>query len=327
MEANILWLNIIILVVSLAALVWSADKFVFGAAAIARNLGISPLVIGLTIVAMGSSAPEMMVAASASLNAPPNTAIAIGNAIGSNITNITLVLGLTALLRPMLVASSTMRRELPMVMLTSLLAAWLLWDLQLTLLEGSLLMLGFFATIGGLTYMALKNPDQQDPLVSELEEEIPSDVPLWQALFWLVLGLGLLIYSSDKLVESAVGIAQYFGISDLVIGLTIIAIGTSLPELAACIASVLKKEGDLALGNIVGSNIFNILAVLAIPGLIAPGAIDASAAGRDMYYMLGVTVLLLIVAGNGKIKEITRVEGGLLLACFIAYQVLLFYTM
>ncbi len=320
MEANILWL-----IVSLAALVWSADKFVFGAAAIARNLGISPLVIGLTIVAMGSSAPEMMVAASASLNGSPNTAI--GNAIGSNITNITLVLGLTALLRPMLVASSTMRRELPMVMLTSLLAAWLLWDLQLTLLEGSLLMLGFFATIGGLTYMALKNPDQQDPLVSELEEEIPSDVPLLRALFWLVFGLGLLIYSSDKLVESAVGIAQYFGISDLVIGLTIIAIGTSLPELAACIASVLKKEGDLALGNIVGSNIFNILAVLAIPGLIAPGTIDASAAGRDMYYMLGVTVLLLIVAGNGKIKEITRVEGGLLLACFVAYQVLLFYTM
>ncbi|MCE2572100.1 calcium/sodium antiporter [Motilimonas eburnea] len=320
MEANILWL-----VVSLAALVWSADKFVFGAAAIARNLGISPLIIGLTIVAMGSSAPEMMVAASASLNGSPNTAI--GNAIGSNITNITLVLGLTALLRPMLVASSTMRRELPMVMLTSLLAAWLLWDLQLTLVEGSLLLLGFFATIGGLTYMALKNPDNQDPLVSELEEEIPSDVPLWQALFWLVFGLALLIYSSDKLVDSAVDIARYFGISDLVIGLTIIAIGTSLPELAACIASVLKKEGDLALGNIVGSNIFNILAVLAIPGLIAPGEIDASAAGRDMYYMLGVTILLLIVAGNGKIKEITRVEGGLLLACFVAYQVLLFYTM
>ncbi|MDO6524173.1 calcium/sodium antiporter [Motilimonas sp. 1_MG-2023] len=325
MEANILWLNVLILVVSLAALVWSADKFVFGAAAIARNLGISPLIIGLTIVAMGSSAPEMMVAASASLNDAPNTAI--GNAIGSNITNITLVLGLTALLRPMLVASSTMRRELPMVMVTSLLAAWLLWDLELTRGEGTVLIIGFFATIGGLTWMALKNPNTNDPLVEELEDEIPSDIPFWKAAFWLVFGLGLLIYSSNELVGSAVVIAKHFGISDLVIGLTIIAIGTSLPELAACIASVLKKEGDLALGNIVGSNIFNILAVLAIPGILAPGTIDASAAGRDMYYMLGVTVLLLIVAGNGKIKEITRVEGGLLLACFIAYQVLLFYTM
>ncbi|MCE0555778.1 MULTISPECIES: calcium/sodium antiporter [Motilimonas] len=325
MEANILWLNVLILVVSLAALVWSADKFVFGAAAIARNLGISPLIIGLTIVAMGSSAPEMMVAASASLNGAPNTAI--GNAIGSNITNITLVLGLTALLRPMLVASSTMRRELPMVMVTSLLAAWLLWDLELTRGEGTVLIIGFFATIGGLTWMALKNPNTNDPLVEELEDEIPSDIPFWKAAFWLVFGLGLLIYSSNELVGSAVVIAKHFGISDLVIGLTIIAIGTSLPELAACIASVLKKEGDLALGNIVGSNIFNILAVLAIPGILAPGTIDASAAGRDMYYMLGVTVLLLIVAGNGKIKEITRVEGGLLLACFIAYQVLLFYTM
>ena len=320
MEANILWL-----VVSLAALVWSADKFVFGAAAIARNLGISPLIIGLTIVAMGSSAPEMMVAASASLNGAPNTAI--GNAIGSNITNITLVLGLTALLRPMLVGSSTMRRELPMVMITGLIAAWLLWDLEFTIIEGSLLMVGFFATIGGLTWMALKHPSPEDPLVEELEDEIPSDVPFWKAAFWLIFGLGLLIYSSNELVNSAVEIAKYFGISDLVIGLTIIAIGTSLPELAACIASVLKKEGDLALGNIVGSNIFNILAVLALPGILAPGAIDANAAGRDMYYMLGVTVLLLLVAGNGKIKEITRVEGGILLACFVAYQVLLVYTM
>ncbi|RJG50004.1 calcium/sodium antiporter [Motilimonas pumila] len=319
MEANIVWL-----ILGLIGLVWSADKFVYGASAIARNLGLSPLIIGLTIVAMGSSAPEMMVSAAASLKGNPDTAI--GNAIGSNITNITLVLGITALLKPMLVASTVMRRELPMVLVTSLIAAYVLWDVNFTRVEGSILMVGFFMSIGGLTYLSLKSPQTDDPLVEELEEEIPADVPLWKSVFWTVFGLGLLIYSSDVLVDSAIGIARHFGISELVIGLTIIAIGTSLPELAACVASVLKNEGDLALGNIVGSNIFNILAVLALPGIIAPGEIAPDAAGRDMFVMLGVTLLLLVVAGNGKIKQISRFEGGILLSCFIAYQFLLFYS-
>ncbi len=314
----------LLLILGLGLLVWSADKFTYGAAAIARNFGIPPLIVGLTIIAMGSSAPEMMVAATASLAGKPDTAV--GNAIGSNITNITLVLGLTALFRPMLVSSTTLRRELPMVFITSAIAGILLWDAELAFFEGAMLLLGFFCTIGGLTWIAIKRPNEKDPMAEEMEADVPANVPTYLALFWLIAGLVVLIYSSDLLVENAVVIAKFFGISDLVIGLTIIAIGTSLPELAACISSVLKKEDDLALGNIIGSNIFNILAVLAIPGLLAPGAIDPSAAGRDFYYMMGVTLLLLIVAGNGRIKTITRAEGGLLLACFIAYQLLLFFS-
>ena len=309
-------------ILGLLLLSWSADRFVYGASAIAKNIGISPMVIGMTIVAMGSSAPEIMVAATASMDGKTNTAI--GNAIGSNITNIGLVLGLTALFKPLMVSSSTIRREMPIVLLVSLIAAWLLFDLQLSRNEGILLIGLFFITIGGLTWLSIK-ADRKDPYGTDTAEEIPSDVPTAKALFWVIVGMVLLPLSADIMVDSAVEIARYLGMSELLIGLTIIAIGTSLPELAASIAGVLKGEDDLALGNIIGSNIFNILAVLAMPGLIAPGAIDSSAASRDIIIMLGFTLLLLLFSfGLRGIRKITRIEGGVLVAGFIAYQILLF---
>ena len=306
----------------LIILSWGADRFVFGASALAKNIGISPMIIGLTIVAMGSSAPEIMVAATASLNG--NTDTAVGNAIGSNITNIALVLGLTALFKPLKIASATLKREMPVLLLVSILATYLLSDLFLSRGEGILLIILFFAVIGGLTWMAF-NMEKDDPLQKETESEIPSNVPTKKAVIWLLVGLILLPLSAHFMVDSAVIIARHFGLSDLVIGLTIIAIGTSLPELAASIAGVLKNEDDLALGNIIGSNIFNLLAVMAMPGLIAPGVVDPNAASRDIYTMLGLCIMLIVFSFNYRgARQINRWEGLSLLLCFILYQYVLF---
>lgn len=320
-------LQVFILLVSLVTLVWSADKFVFGASSLARNLGISPMIIGLTIVAMGSSAPEMMVAASASFQGNPNTGV--GNAIGSNITNIALVLGITALFQPLSVSSSTIKREIPLILAISVLAYWMLSDNHFSFVEGAILITGFFTYIIALLAITLKRSKHvpiDDPMILEATSEVPEAVSKSSSILWLVVGMILLPLSANFLVESSVFIAKSFGISDLVIGLTVIAIGTSLPELAASVMSIIKKEDDLALGNIIGSNIFNILAVLSLTGLIAPGAIDEAAASRDAPFMVGVTLLLFVICFSRRFGyfRITRLKGLLLLLCFIAYQILLF---
>lgn len=322
-----MFIQVLILLVALVVLVWSADKFVFGASSLARNLGISPMIIGLTIVAMGSSAPEMMVAATASLQGNPNTAI--GNAIGSNITNIALVLGITAILQPLTVSSSTIKREIPLILAVTVLAYWMLADYNFSFTEGLILIIGFFAYIITLLVITLrksKTAPLDDPMILSAESEVPEPVSTGLSVLWLVVGMVLLPVSASYLINSAEFIAQSFGISDLVIGLTIVAIGTSLPELAASIASIVKKEDDLALGNIIGSNIFNILAVLSLTGLIAPGEIDKYAATRDAPFMLGVTLLLFVICFSRKRGSfrVTRLKGLLLLSVFIAYQVLLF---
>jgi cation:H+ antiporter len=306
----------------LIVLSWGADRFVFGASVLAKNIGVSPMIIGLTIVAMGSSAPEIMVAATASFNG--NTDTAVGNALGSNITNIALVLGLTALLKPLSIASSTLKKEMPVLLLVTLLAVYFLSDYLLLKVEGIILITLFFVVIGGLTWISF-HIEKGDPLQPETENEIPTGVSTSRAVMWLIVGMILLPLSAYFMVDSAEVIARYFGLSELVIGLTIIAIGTSLPELAACIAGVLKNEDDLALGNIIGSNIFNILAVLAMPGLIAPGMVDENAATRDSYVMLGLTILLIVFSFNLKGSRcINRIEGLCLITCFGAYQFLLF---
>ena len=311
--------SFVILIIGFAALVWSADRFVYGAAALAKNMGIPTLIIGLTVVAMGSSAPEMMVSASAALAGKTDTAV--GNAVGSNITNILLVLGVTALLRPLSVSSMTLKREMPLVLLISVAAWYVFSDNYFSFAEGIALMIAFAVFIGGLVIVSLRAKNQDDPFVSEACEDVPNNVSTKSAIFWLIIGMILLPVSSHFLVESAVDIAKYFGLSDLVIGLTIIAIGTSLPELAACIAGVLKNEDDLALGNIVGSNIFNLLAVLPLAGIINPSIIDPSAANRDALIMIAATVVLIAMSLNFKgARRINRVEGGLLLVAFIAYQ-------
>jgi len=316
-----------ILLVALTVLVWSADKFVLGASSLAKNLGVSPMIIGLTIVAMGSSAPEMMVAAAASIQGSPDTAI--GNAIGSNIINIALVLGFTVLVKPLVVSSSTIKQELPLLLALTLFAYWILSDDYFSFSEGIALMVSFFCFISVLLIKALrqrKNNAIDDPMIIEAELEIPESTSTINAIFWLVCGISLLVLSAHFLVGSAVFIAKAYGISDLVIGLTIIAIGTSLPELAASIASILKKEDDLAMGNIVGSNIFNLLAVLPFAGIIAPGAVNPEASLRDTPVMLAVTALLFILCFSRKSGSfrLTRLKGALLLLCFIAYQGLLF---
>jgi cation:H+ antiporter len=319
--------HVVILLIALTLLVWSADKFVYGASSLASNLGVSPMIIGLTIVAMGSSAPEMMVAAAASLQGSPDTAI--GNAIGSNITNIALVLGFTVLVKPLVVSSSTIKQELPLLLVLTLLAVWMLSDNFFSFPEGIALMISFFGFIAILLIKALKqrkNNTLDDQMIIEAEQDLPEKTSTLKSIIWLVIGMTLLVGSAHYLVDSATFIAKAYGISDLVIGLTIIAIGTSLPELAASIASILKKEDDLAMGNIVGSNIFNILAVLPFAAIIAPGPINPEASLRDAPAMLIITGILFLLCFSRKSGyfRLTRAKGALLLVCFIAYQMLLF---
>jgi len=308
------------LILGFAALVWSADRFVFGAAALARNFGVPTLIVGLTIVAMGSSAPEMMVAAQAAFADKTDTAV--GNAVGSNIANILLVLGITALLRPLSVGSGILKREMPLLVIVSLGAWFIVSDNHFSRTEGLILFAGFITFLATLLILTKRSGNQDDdPLVAEACDEVPNDIPTSKAILWLVVGMVLLPISSSYLIDAAVDIAKYFGMSDLLIGLTIIAIGTSLPELAACIAGVLKNEDDLAMGNIIGSNIFNILAVLSIAGILNPADIDANIAHRDIYIMLGATFILIAMSLSLKgTRRINRIEGGLLLAAFIGYM-------
>ena len=303
-------------------LVWSADRFICGAAATARNFDVPPLIIGLTIVGFGTSAPEMMVAGFASYNGSP--AMAIGNALGSNITNITLVLGVAALISPMNIHSRIIKKELPILLFASLLALGLLSDMDLSRIDGVILLTLLCVLMWWITSQGIRN-HSNDSLADEYTEELSEDMPTSHALFWLIAGLILLTVSSKLLVWGAVNVATHYGVSELIIGLTIIAIGTSLPELAASISGALKNEHDIAIGNVVGSNLFNTLGVLAIPGLIHPSTLADGVLQRDMPITLGLTVVLFIMAyGFRERGRINRFDGGLLLSAFIAYQILLF---
>ncbi|ENK3146759.1 calcium/sodium antiporter [Vibrio sp. VA3] len=313
-----------LLIVGLVLLVWSADKLVFGSAAIARNVGISPLVIGMTILAMGSSAPEMMVSATAAWDGKTDTAV--GNVLGSNIANIALILGITALIKPLSISSAVIRRELPLMIAVTVLAGILLWNSHLGFYEGVLLFVLFGAFLFAMLQISRKEQKSGDVFLDDQESEIPEGVSNPKAIMWVVIGLILLPLAASMLVDNAVIIAKHFGMSDLVIGLTIIAIGTSLPELAASLAGVLKGEDDMAVGNIIGSNVFNILAVMGIPGIINPSVLSEYAMGRDFWVMLGVS-LLLVAMCLGKSRSINRIEGVILFVCFLGYQVYLFANM
>ncbi|APC88563.1 calcium/sodium antiporter [Vibrio parahaemolyticus] len=313
-----------LLIVGLVLLVWSADKLVFGSAAIARNVGISPLVIGMTILAMGSSAPEMMVSATAAWDGKTDTAV--GNVLGSNIANIALILGITALIKPLSISSAVIRRELPLMIAVTVLAGILLWNSHLGFYEGVLLFVLFGAFLFAMLQISRKEQKSGDAFLEDQESEIPKGVSNPKAIMWVVIGLILLPLAASLLVDNAVIIAKHFGMSDLVIGLTIIAIGTSLPELAASLAGVLKGEDDMAVGNIIGSNVFNILAVMGLPGIINPSTLSEYAMGRDFWVMLGVS-LLLVAMCLGKSRSINRLEGAILFTCFLGYQVYLFANM
>ncbi|CDT34263.1 putative K+-dependent Na+/Ca+ exchanger-like [Vibrio coralliirubri] len=312
------------LIIGLGFLVWSADKLVYGAAALARNFGISPLVIGMTILAMGSSAPEMMVSATAALDGKTDTAV--GNVLGSNIANIALILGITALIKPLSISSGVIRRELPLMIGVTLLAGALLWDNHLGFYEGVLLFVLFAAFLFAMLQISRSEKKNGDAFLDEQESEIPEGVSNPKAAMWVVIGLFILPLAADMLVDNAVIIAKYFGMSDLVIGLTIIAVGTSLPELAASLAGVMKGEDDMAVGNIIGSNVFNILAVMGIPGILNPSILSEFAMGRDFWVMLGVSLLLVVMA-LGKSRSVNRIEGGVLIVTFVAYQAYLLMNM
>jgi len=316
-------LLILAIVVGFAVLIWGADRFVDGAANIATNFGVSPLVVGLTIVAFGTSAPEMLVAALASFDGSP--ALGIGNAIGSNIANIGLVLGITLLVSPLIVRSETLKREVPLLAFIMVVSVFLLWDQHLGRTDGIILFTGFILTLAGMALLALRS-NKNDPLNQEFEQEFAEQtMTTKQSIINFSIGLIALLIGSKALVWGAAGGAALLGVSELVIGLTIVAIGTSLPELAASIISALKGEDDIAIGNIIGSNMFNILAVLAMPGLIAPSNIDPAVLQRDIPMMIGIFILLYIFTRTGHRGKIGRFAGIILLLSYIAYNVLLAY--
>ncbi len=306
-----------------ALLIWGADRFVAGASATARNFGVSPLIIGLTIVGFGTSAPEMLVSAVASWQG--DTALAMGNAVGSNITNIALILGVTALITPLSVRSALLRREFPVLFAVMIGTLLLLLDRQLGRVDGIIMLFGMAALLYWMLRLALKG--RGDALVGEYEAEIPTGMSTGVGVAWLVFGLALLLASSKMVVWGATNIAHALGMSNLVVGLTVVAIGTSLPELAASVISALKQEHDIAIGNVIGSNMFNLLVVLGLPGVIHPGAVPDEMLERDFPVMIGLTLMLFAMAyGIRRPGRISRANGAVLLVAFVAYELLLYFT-
>ncbi len=317
-------LDIVYVVVGLAVLVWSADKFIEGAANTASYFGMSPLMIGMLIVGFGTSAPEMVVSAFAA--AEGNPGIALGNAYGSNIANIGLVLAITTLLYPLSVGSRIVRREIPILVLVLLVCLGFLYDKNLGRVESAIMMLVIVLIMLFNTFYS----NDKDALAEEFSEEIgTSSTPtLSKSIATLIVGLVLLLLSSKYLVDGAVGIAQFFGVSDLVIGLTIIAIGTSLPELASSIAAARKGESDIVLGNIVGSCLFNSLAVVGIAGVIKPMEVSSIFLSRDFATGFILTVLLWFFAfGIRKTAYISKKEGAVMLLGYITYTTYLLMTL
>ncbi len=322
---------VVAILIGFAGLIWSADRFVAGAAAIARNLGMAPIMIGLTIVSLGTSAPEIIVAISASLEGAGE--LAVGNAIGSNLANIGLVLGITAIIAPLPIANALLKREIPLLVIITLGAGLFLYDHHLGSLDGVVFLLVLTAAF---VYLVISKSHQPDAAHEADAEHIPS-MASKKAWLLFIVGLVLLIISSEVLVWGAKEIALSMGVSKLIIGLTVVAVGTSLPELAATVASALKGHHDIAIGNIIGSNLFNLLAVMAMPALITPLDLDVSVFTRDYMAMTAITLLLALIilahklwgAAKGqstvtKVAHIARIEGGLLLLVYAAYYYVLF---
>ena len=304
------------------ALVWGADRFVAGAAATARNLGIPPLIIGLTIVGFGTSAPELLVSSIAAHEGAPG--LSVGNAIGSNVTNIALVLGTAAIVTPVLVHQRVLRRDLPMMIGVMVLAWALVFDQHLGRVDGIILLSGLALMIALVVREGIRGR-KTDDVPEELLDEMPDPMSTPMAFFWLIVGLGVLLASSKGLVWGATTVARHFDVPELVIGLTIVAFGTSLPELAATVVAARRNEHDIAVGNIVGSNMFNTLGVLGLPGVIHPDHVEAGVIHRDFPVMLGISVLLFVLARALRpYRKLSRWQGGVLVTCFVSYLVLLY---
>ncbi|WP_018984851.1 calcium/sodium antiporter [Salinimonas chungwhensis] len=311
-------LAVVAILVGLPVLLFSASKFVDGASGVARHFNVSPLIIGMLIIGFGTSAPEIIVSVFAALEG--NSGIALGNAFGSNIANIALVLGVTALISPIAVRSEIIKRELPIMLAIVFIAAWQLLDLSLSK-DDAFTLLGLFILLLSWSFWQGMKGDS-DALAEEYKEQISSDkTSVKMNLVWLLAGLVLLVASSRILVWGAIEVAGYFGVSDTIIGLTVIAVGTSLPELAASLMAIRKKEHDLALGNVIGSNMFNTLAVVGLAGIIHPTSIEQSFFYRDIVIMLILSVALFIfcIGLRGRQGRLNRLEGGIFVAAYIAY--------
>jgi cation:H+ antiporter len=308
----------LLVIAGLILLIWGADRFVHGAAALARNLGVAPLMIGLTVVAFATSAPEILVSAVAALAGEPG--LAFGNAIGSNIVNIGLVLGLTSIVRPIKLESATLRREMPTLLAVTLLTVSLFLDSRLSHVDGIVMLTGLVIVMVWLTRLGLRS-SATDPIAMDYDAEIPTDVTTVMAVVWLVVGLLTLLIGAKLLVAGAIGIAQLLGVSEVVIGITIVAFGTSLPELAVSLASALKGEYGLAIGNIVGSNIFNLLAVIGVAATISPATLAQTVLSLHIFVMVAFTLVLFAMTydydGNA---DLSRLEGVALLSAYIAYS-------
>ena len=317
--------SVLFVLVGFVLLMWSAERFVTGCSATAAHLGMSPLLIGIVIVGFGTSLPEMIVSAQAALAQAPS--LAIGNALGSNIINTGLVIGLTALIAPIAVHSDIVKKEIPMLFGISLVFGLLVWDGHLSRLDALILLIGFFSLIWWSVVSARRI--KVDPLGMEVSEVVTTEMALARAVMWLVIGLLLMLGSSNLLVVGATDIATRLGISSLIIGLTVVAFGTSLPELAASLVAARQGQHDIAIGNVVGSNMFNLLAVTGIAGLITPiQNMEADILTRDWPMVLGLTIALWFMAlGYGKPGRISRREGALLLLAFALYNIVLFRAM
>lgn len=319
-------LAITAIIVGLILLMWSADRFVDGAAVAARKIGVPTLMVGMIVVGFGTSSPEILVSVLASLEGNP--ALALGNAYGSNIANIALVLGLTALVSPIMMHPRVLRKDLPVLVIVTLLAGWQVRDGVISRVDG-LILLGAFATwMAWLIWLARRASRRAD--YAKVAVDIPhvpdaSEMSTGRAIFWVVVGLAVLLASSRALVWGAVEVALGLGVSELVVGLTVVGVGTSLPELASSIIAVRKGEHDIALGNVLGSNVFNTLAVVGIAGTIGPMSVAPEVFRRDVVMMGALTVLLFVFGITFK-GRLGRRKGAILLLSYLGYLGYLAYS-
>ena len=322
-----MWLAVIAVLIGLAILVWSADIFIDGATALAIKLRMPSFLIGVIILGLGTSAPEMVVSLLAALEGSPE--LALGNAYGSNIINIALVLGATVLISPILIHKSIIRRDLPILVAITALAAWQLRDGLLSLNDGLVLLVTLVIVLGIQIVLSLRdgNSDNADEIndVVDADHNAPR---LMRGLSSLFIGLSMLVVSSQAIVWGAVELATFWGLSELIIGLTIVAVGTSLPELVASLSAARKGEHDMALGNIIGSNIFNTLAVVGLAALIAPITANPIILSRDVMVMGVITLLLVVLCLFAFIKKrpFGRTSGATLILFFVGYTLWLMQT-
>lgn len=315
-------LTCILLLIGLILLVYASDRIVYSAAIFSRALGISPFIIGIVVAGLGTSLPELIISAGAVLEGQP--ALALGTIIGSNITNLLLIAGLAALIRPMSVQSAILRRELPIMLAVMALFGLFLWSGGITRIQGGFLLLAGLASLWLVVKIAsIARRDQYDGFTTERNHELPQENSLPIALLWLVAGLLILPVSVRIVIDNAVAFTRYAGISGRITGLTILAIGTSLPELCTTIAAAVKGEKDIALGNLIGSTLFNITIVAGIPAILAATPMTAHSFVSDFWVMIAASILFVLFSAGRK-QRLNRLKGIILLGGFIAWLTSLF---